>query len=941
MSDSPGPLRTSVAADLGSLAEAFAAPELPALAPGTIIGGHFVLEEALGRGGMGVVYRALDRELDRRVAIKIGLGGTDLARARREAIALARLAHPNVIAIHEIGEHLGVPFVAMELCEGGTARSWTRASPRTWREVLTVFLDAGRGLAAAHAAGLLHRDVKPDNILLGADGRARIADFGLARGTGAGTAADDATTAPVPAVSRDAVATIDALRARPPLPATANPSSPEAPLTATGALIGTPRYMAPEQLAGRPLDGRSDQFAFCIALYECLAGVDPFPAPPDARAVAMAAARFTPPGRERAVPRKVLAVVERGLAPAPGERFPTMDALLAALARAARPRWRTLLPAASALAVVAALAVAGFALTRDRAARVVVQAAPEATCASLPADLTPGWNGVARGAFISGNPAAGESAHWAAEVIDHQARVLASARAACQDVTARTDRAGVLARSGGPACLAGAASTIAEVLALRGQDPGQMTTAAGRVVEAAACAANLSTTAAAPDKIAPVRQQIADAERLASEGQFERALALAEEARLAARTDGGESIILRAEFTIGTILQQQARRAGPAPPVAFERIDVAPGTSTMAAIAVAATAVGAGDPVDPAAEPALVSLDGELHAFIRSARGTLLTTRLPRPRSGSLGTWSPLAPLVADGATAAERLAFDPAVLAADGRVEVFYRHPITGSLSHAIRRRTGWVVHDRGGLLARVATPVRTRSGPRILFFTPDPTLYHWFDQRLWFATTTSDGDDIEWGFVPEHVAVATRPSAVASVTSDRVDVVALDDRGHLSWHTRERGKLVPRFIWRPDQLPADVMFEDPQVIMTGDDAAGVALWVVVRATDGQLWLAHKPRASTSFGALTALGIRSDVKPAAVATGPGRFAVVGREDTTLFVLDARDAGDGRVLIERTRTTPALTGPLTGAVNALAGEGGIHVIAVASGGELRYGWFGR
>ncbi|HUQ07616.1 MAG TPA: protein kinase [Kofleriaceae bacterium] len=931
----------SVAADLGSLAAAFEPATPQELEAGTVIGDHFVLEQALGRGGMGVVYRALDRELDRRVAIKIGLGSTDLVRARREAIALARLAHPNVITIYEIGEHDGVPFVAMELCEGGTVRSWSRAAPRTWREILAVYLDAGRGLAAAHAAGLLHRDVKPDNILLGTDGRARIADFGLVRATAAATPRAGATMRALPPETVDTVDEHRPRAPRPPQPATANPSSPDALLTATGALVGTPRYMAPEQVAGKPLDARSDQFAFCIAFYESITGVDPFPPHPDERVVAMEAGRITPPRRERDVPRKVLAVVERGLSAAPAARFPTMDALLAALTRAARPRWKTLSPIAGALVVVVAVIVAAIASTRPPAERVIVETAARPTCASLPANLVPGWTPAARTAFIVGNPAAGESAHWAAEVIDHQARVLAAARASCKDVTERADRKGVLARAGGPICLADAGATIGEVIALRGQDPGQLTTAAGRVVEAAACAANLNTNAAAPDKVGPIREQIAEAERLARSGELDRAIALAEEARLAARTDGGESIITRAEFTLGSILEQQARRAGPLPPVVIELVEAPPSAIAVATITVERAASSAAGTVDATAVPALVSLEGELHAFVRSTTGTLLTARRSLDRAGTPAAWSPLRPLDSEDGAAPQTIAFDPAVIAADGRIEIFYRQPITGHLVHARQRRGGWLVRDRDGLLGRIATPVRTRDGRRLAFFTPDPSLYHWYDQRLWWTSTSADGEDIDWGLTPEHLVATTWPSAVASTHADRVDVVALDDRGHLSWQVRRGGAFVGRFIWRPEELPLGVAFEEPLIAMTADDASGVALSVVVRASDGQLWLAQKPHDATAFGALTLLGVRSDTRPALVSTEPGRFAVAGRDAGSMFVLDVRQTGERSVHVERTRISPALTGALGSGFAMVAGRGGVHAVAVAAGGDLRYAWIGR
>ena len=369
MSDDP--LRPSVAADLGSLAGVFAAGRAPRLEPGTTIGGHFEIEEVLGQGGMGTVYRARDTRLGRAVALKLDLRGGDLTRAQREAEALARLAHPNVVTIYEVGPHDGGTFVAMELCEGGTARTWLAERRGDDREVLRVYLEAGRGLAAAHAAGLVHRDVKPDNILVGGDGRARIGDFGLAH---------------------------DAAR------------PDEAP---DG---GTPRYMAPEQVAGDPGAAAADQFAYCVALYEALAGADPFPPLPAERAAAIAARRFTPPRPGRTVSRRVLAALTRGLAPAPAERFPSMTALLDELARATRRRawWPAVLAAAAVIAAggVVAIAVRGG------------EAAPVPGCEPAAVRLRGIWDAAARGRLAD----AGVIGREAAAAIDRRVAAWSDAR---------------------------------------------------------------------------------------------------------------------------------------------------------------------------------------------------------------------------------------------------------------------------------------------------------------------------------------------------------------------------------------------------------------------------------------------------------------------------------------------------------------------------------
>ena len=228
--------------------------------------GRFVVEASIGEGGMGCVYRAFDPQLQRHVALKL-LRAADRnanARALREAQAMARLAHPHVIAVFDVGEHDGAIFFAMEMVDGMTLRDWIAEGPHPWREVLAKYRPAGEGLAAAHQAGLVHRDFKPANVLIGRDGRVQVTDFGLARGTAA--------------ISSDEV----------PVAGTTHPST-DPRLTQDGVVLGTPPYMAPEQSRGHDPDPRSDQYAFCVALYEALFGVRPFVA--DTRAQLEAAKR--------------------------------------------------------------------------------------------------------------------------------------------------------------------------------------------------------------------------------------------------------------------------------------------------------------------------------------------------------------------------------------------------------------------------------------------------------------------------------------------------------------------------------------------------------------------------------------------------------------------------------------------------------------------------
>ncbi len=301
--------------------------------------GAYALIARLGAGGMGVVYRAHDPELDRSVALKImhpELTGA-AERLRREARALARLAHPNVVSVFEIGDHAGQLYVAMELVEGVNLREWLAslgplARPADLRARLDPFLQAARGLQAAHAVGLVHCDFKPENVLVGADGRVRVADFGIASQVGA-TARELTTTAPI------------ALGLR----------------TGDGELAGTPAYMAPEQLVGGTLDARTDQFAFCVALHEALAGDRPYPGD-DLPALIASVTRGAPRSLPRSLPAGLRTLVARGLARDPAARFPDMAALGAALERVLRPApVRTLLASAAALATVTIAYVAAAA----------------------------------------------------------------------------------------------------------------------------------------------------------------------------------------------------------------------------------------------------------------------------------------------------------------------------------------------------------------------------------------------------------------------------------------------------------------------------------------------------------------------------------------------------------------------------------------------------
>jgi len=326
--------------------------------------GRYVVLDLVGSGAMGAVYAAFDPDLDRKVAVKLlhsGAAASEAERTRlfREAQALARVTHPGVVAVHDVGTHGDQVFIAMEFVAGGTLKDWLRERERPWRAIHTVAVEAARGLAAAHAAGLVHRDVKPDNILVDTHGIARIGDFGLAAGVGE----------PPKRPSDPVVAS--------------TPSTFAADLTASGTIVGTPAYMAPEQFAGEPVTPRSDQFSFCATLYEALYGVRPYPGE-DLRelASALAAGRIVEPATDRGVPSRVRVAITRGLAVDPEARHATMDELIAALTFDRWSRRRIV-----SLGLVGAAALGGLAFG------VVAGRSDEpALCTNAGAELARVWN---------------------------------------------------------------------------------------------------------------------------------------------------------------------------------------------------------------------------------------------------------------------------------------------------------------------------------------------------------------------------------------------------------------------------------------------------------------------------------------------------------------------------------------------------------------------
>ena len=444
-----------------------------ALTRGTSIGGRYIVLDELGRGGMAIVYRAYDPELDRLLALKLILHRDEEAQASerllREAQALAQLSHPNVVAVYDVGVFGSSVFMAMELVEGPTLRSWLRQKPRSTGEIIDHFLAAGEGLAAAHRARIVHRDFKPSNVLLSEGGRVRVADFGLARSVPSdGAACSDSTPRRTPpsVKRRDAEKSPDdegpladitvpeagarparagavapepdlldeeptALLGRGRVPkaaareesprnrASASPASAEldrsAQLTEAGAILGTPEYMSPEQNRGGPADELSDQYSFSVSLFEALFGRRPLDGEDAGAAARQSSVRAS-------VPRRVRAVLTRGLSTKREDRFPSMEALLGEL-RATRSRRSPWWPIALAVAAAATAIVVSYRGVRGR---------QEMLCRGAAAKVAGTWNAERRGAIhrtflSSGLPYAEHAFTTVSEALDGYARDWAAA----------------------------------------------------------------------------------------------------------------------------------------------------------------------------------------------------------------------------------------------------------------------------------------------------------------------------------------------------------------------------------------------------------------------------------------------------------------------------------------------------------------------------------
>ncbi|MCB9703542.1 MAG: serine/threonine protein kinase [Myxococcales bacterium] len=418
------------------------AAEVPERPRGSALGRYIVLER-LGVGGMGVVYAAYDPELDRKVAIKLlqerGKGSVGPVRLLREAKAMARLSHPGVITVHDVGLVDGQVFIAMELVEGATLRRWL-ASERPWRAIVEVFIQAGEGLAAAHEAGLVHRDFKPDNVLVGDDGRVRVLDFGLAQATdeaegegSSGRLRRSSELASLPSSLSSSSLLRDA--------GLGELHDTESALTLDGAIVGTPAYMAPEHHLGATVDARSDIFAFAIALWEGLYRQHPFQAEGRLQMVyALTRGQLRPPPADRAVPKWLHAILVRGLRPSPDDRFQSMRELLGALRRGLgrrqQRRW---------------LALAGGLVLLGAGAAWAGMRAPQASpCQGAEAQLAGIWDPEREAAIAAAFAASGVAyadATWAAtreDLAAHADAWVTMRRDACEATQLRSEQSAEL-----------------------------------------------------------------------------------------------------------------------------------------------------------------------------------------------------------------------------------------------------------------------------------------------------------------------------------------------------------------------------------------------------------------------------------------------------------------------------------------------------------------
>ncbi len=516
--------------------------------------GRYLIRGRVGAGAMGEVYEAFDPDLDRRIAIKIvhtrAAADPDAQlNLVAEANALARLSHPNVVHVFDAGTHDGRVYVAMEFVEGTTFLAWLRADgARRWREIVAMFIEAGRGLAAAHAAGMVHGDFKPTNVMVGADGRARVFDFGVARSTAEGA---------------DLLTSLDGR------------SSGAHRLTVT-TVRGTPGYMAPELFRDGVAHPAADQFAFCVALYEALWGQRPFAGEhvKELRANVQAGNVREPPSAD--VPAALRRIVMRGLQVHVWKRFADMPQLLDALERVLGRRRR----AALAVAVlVPGLALLGGAL---------VAGERTSPCAAAEERVAKVWDEPRREAVRTAFAAVGKAfadeagVRVVARMDEYATRWSDAYRDVCE--RARTDDVPSAELDGGMACLSEAMLELgatADLLAAADSVVAREALhAVARLPDPAACGDATATDIVEPTDpasatvVAHVRQEIAEIRALTRAAKFEEAVKRSRPVVEAAAAFPGTSIDAEARLTLATALDLSGNTAD-AEPAYFDAIEVA------------------------------------------------------------------------------------------------------------------------------------------------------------------------------------------------------------------------------------------------------------------------------------------------------------------------------------------------------------------------------
>ncbi|PRQ05858.1 Serine/threonine-protein kinase PknB [Enhygromyxa salina] len=520
----------------------------PLVEQGAHIGRYVVLDK-LGEGTMGVVFAAHDPELDRKVAIKLLKArkhdqAPARARLQREAQALAKLNHRNVVGVYDVGVHAGQLFLAMEFVEGQTLRDWVDSEPRSWRELLRVTSEAGRGLAAAHGAGLVHRDFKPDNVMIHGDGRVRVMDFGLAR-------AEIHDQGVAPASSSPELEVLSEMQAK------------DGALTQTGTVMGTPGYMARELFEGQSADARSDQFAFCVTLYEALYEERPFPGRTLAELIrAVREGRISPAPRGSGVPAWLRAVILRGLSDQAYARWPSMQDLLDTLAEGPKRRRRR---------VWAAVGLSAALIGGVWAAAVAVEDAR--MCEGVDAELGAVWNDARRaelGARFERSELSYAADAWqrAERGLDDYAQRWQAARAEVCEARRRAQQSSEELRLR-VACLDQRLSHLrATIDVLAAADATTVARAVEMVadlprLERCTDVAALAIDAPPPEdahlvaRVAALEQQLAEAEALEKAGNYRDGLALTAAVTRAAITLEHDRLLARARLREG-ILQRRA-----------------------------------------------------------------------------------------------------------------------------------------------------------------------------------------------------------------------------------------------------------------------------------------------------------------------------------------------------------------------------------------------